>query len=143
MQIGEILKTFYQKFAMWALGKTSFYVGECTLGLACMHLMGNCFSKSVLLCMAVVMSDSWKFSKWKFWIFLHSVIAMLSLAAANPCESNGCSHLCVATLNHYRCLCPLGMKLDYDGQRCIVGECCETYSLVLVSYCEWMENQKL
>jgi len=48
-------------------------------------------------------------------------LCVCSLPAANPCESNGCSHLCVATLNHYRCLCPFGMRMDSDGRNCVAG----------------------
>ena len=41
------------------------------------------------------------------------------ISGINPCEGNGCSHLCVPTGDSYRCLCPENMYLGRNQMSCL------------------------
>ncbi|CAH1789469.1 unnamed protein product [Owenia fusiformis] len=46
----------------------------------------------------------------------------LQPSAVNPCEDNGCSHLCLlspVSTSGYTCACPMAMKLDSDQLSCV------------------------
>ena len=40
---------------------------------------------------------------------------------SNPCEDQGCSHICALKAESYSCMCPQGWRLAEDQRTCKVG----------------------
>ena len=50
-----------------------------------------------------------------------AVIETLSIfgRAQNPCDGQGCSHICAIKARSFRCLCPNGIYMAEDDRNCI------------------------